>query len=89
MVSMDIRINLVRVSPETRETIKRQVVNLYQNGYKAKKIGEILCISEYAARRIIDTYKEKGMGVVKEATRGRKEGEKRILSAKQEKKFKA
>ena len=86
---MDIRINLVRLSPETRETIKRQVVNLYQNGYKAKMIGEILCISEYAARRIIDAYKENGMECIKEAARGRKEGEKRILSAKQGKKFRA
>ena len=86
---MDVRINLVKVSPETRETIKKQVINLYQNGYKAKKIGEILCISEYAARRIITAYMEKGMECIKEATRGRKEGEKRILSAEQEKKFRA
>ena len=84
---MDVRINLTKVNSETRETIKRQAINLYQNGYKAKKIGEILCISEYAARRIIDAYKEKGAGCIKEAARGRKEGEKRILSAKQEKKF--
>lgn len=84
---MDVRINLVKVSMETRETIKKQVINLYQNGYKPKEVGEILCISEYAARRIINAYREKGMGCVKEATRGRKEGEKRILSEKQEKKF--
>ena len=86
---MNVRINLVKVSPDTRETIKRQVINLYQNGYKAKKIGEILCISEYAARRVIAAYKEDGMECIKEAARGRKPGEKRILSAKQEKKFKA
>ena len=84
---MDVRINLTKVNSETRETIKRQAINLYQNGYKAKKIGEILCISEYAARHIIDAHKEKGAGCIKEAAQGRKEREKRILSAKQEKKF--
>ena len=89
MVFINVRINLVKVSPDTRETIKRQVINLYQNGYKAKKIGEILCISEYAARRIIAAYEEEGLECIKEAARGRKPGEKRILSAKQEKKFKA
>lgn len=84
---MNVRINLVKISPETRETIKRQAINLYQNGYKAKKIGEILCISEYAARRIITAYKEEGLECIKEKARGRKPGEKRILSARQEKKF--
>ena len=87
MVFMNVRINLVKISPETRETIKRQVINLYQNGYKAKKIGEILCISEYAARRIITAYKEEGLECIKEKARGRKPGEKRILSARQGKKF--
>ena len=79
------KISLVRVSPETRKTIKQQVIRLHKKGIKGKEIADNLNLSEFAVSRIVSAFKKKGMKCVNEKTRGRKEGEKRALSPDQEK----
>ena len=79
------KISLVRVSPETRKTIKQRVIRLHKKGIKGKEIADNLNLSEFAVSRIVSAFKKKGMKCVNEKTRGRKRGEKRALSPDQEK----
>ena len=78
-------INLLKVSPETRKTIKEQAIRLHNKGKKEAEIADSLNISYQAVSRIIRAYKKEGMHSVKEKTRGRKYGEKRSLTPQQEK----
>ena len=78
-------INLLRVSPETRRTIKEQAIRLHNKGKSESEIADALNISYQAVSRIIRAYKKEGMRSVKEKTRGRKHGEKRSLTPEQEK----
>ena len=79
------KINLLKVSPETRRTIKEQTIRLHAKGKKEAEIADSLNISYQAVSRIVRAYKKEGMHSVKEKTRGRKHGEKRILTPQQEK----
>lgn len=76
-------ISLRSVNQETRTYIKKQAVKLYNRGKKLDGIVEALNISYDAASRIISAFKKHG-AIPKEKTRGRKKGEKRKLSPKQE-----
>ena len=78
-------INLLKVSPETRRTIKEQTIRLHAKGKKEAEIADSLNISYQAVSRIVRAYKKEGMHSVKEKTRGRKHGEKRTLTPQQEK----
>ena len=78
-------INLLRVSPESRRTIKEQAIRLHNKGKSESEIADALNISYQAVSRIIRAYKKEGMRSVKEKTRGRKHGEKRSLTPEQEK----
>lgn len=79
------KINLTKVSKETRKTIKRQVINLLKKKMKHQEIADTLDISLQAVRRISSAYKKEGTDCLKEKKRGRKFGEKRQLSPEQEK----
>ena len=78
-------INLLRVSPETKRTIKEQAIRLHNKGKSESENADALNISYQAVSRIIRAYKKEGMRSVKEKTRGRKHGEKRSLTPEQEK----
>ena len=77
------KISLRSVHQETRTYIKKRTIQLHKNGEKNVKIARILNISEDAVSRIVSKYKKNGY-IVKEKIRGRKKGEKRTLSASQE-----
>lgn len=77
-------INLLHVSHETRNTIKQQVIRLHKKGKTGVEIADNVNISIFAVSRIAAPYKKKGMGSLKEKTRGRKHGEKRLLILAQE-----
>lgn len=83
------KISLVNVSPETRKTIKEQVIRLHKKGMRGKVIAETLNLSEFAVSRIVSAFKKKGMKCVNEKTRGRKTGEKRVLNPEQEKEIRS
>ena len=69
---------------ETRTYIKNQVIKLHQTKKKHAEIAEVLNISYDAVSRIICAYRKNGT-IPKEKIRGRKKGEKRSLTAQQEK----
>ena len=50
-------INLLRVSPETRRTIKEQAIRLHNKGKSESEIADALNISYQAVSRIIRAYK--------------------------------
>lgn len=77
------KINLASVDLATRIDIKNQTVQLHLVGKKHEGIVEMLGISYDAVSRIIRAYRKNGK-LNEEKTRGRKKGEKRTLSAKQE-----
>lgn len=77
-------ISLKTVSPETRKTIKQQVIRLHQMGKSGVEISDAVNISYQAVSRIVRSYKKEGMRSIKEKTRGRMLGEKRSLNKQQE-----
>lgn len=79
------KINLKKVSLETRKNIKQQVIQLLKKGVKHKEIADTLNISLQTVDRISSAYKKEGMKCLQEKTRGRKIGEKRQLTLEQEK----
>ena len=78
------KINLKKVSSETRKYIKTQTIYLREQGRKNREIAEILNISATTVANIIYYYKIKGDDFLQEKVRGRKTGEKRTLSPDQE-----
>ena len=78
-------ISLLSVSSETRKIIKEQAIRLHNKGRNESEIADALNISYQAVSRIIRAYKKEGMHSIEEKTRGRKHGEKRSLTAQQEK----
>lgn len=79
------KINLLKVSPETRKIIKQQAIQLLKKHVKHKEIAETLNISIQTVDRISSAYKKEGTKCLKEKKRGRKLGEKRQLTPAQEK----
>ena len=78
------KISLRSVDLKTRTYIKKQTVRLHLAGKKHDEIVEALGISYDAVSRIVRAFKRNG-SLPKEKTKGRKKGEKRTLSAVQEK----
>ena len=78
------KISLRSVDFETRTYIKKQTVHLHLAGKKHDEIVEALNISYDAVSRIVRAFRKNG-SLPKEKTKGRKKGEKRTLSAGQEK----
>lgn len=76
-------VSLKKVDAKTREYIKKRVIHLYEKKTKYAVIADTLNISYDAVSRIVRSYKQNGC-LLKEKTRGRKKGEKRTLSVKQE-----
>ena len=58
-------INLLKVSRETRKTIKEQAIRLHNKGKNESEIADALNISYQAVSRIIRAYKKEGMHSVK------------------------
>ena len=79
------KINLKKVSVETRNYIKTQTIFLRGQGKKNREIAEILNIPATTVANIIYYHKCKGDAFLNEKVRGRKAGEKRILSIDEEK----
>lgn len=79
------KINLKKVSPETRAVIKKQVITMLKKHIKHQEIADTICISKPAVDKIACVYKKEGTACLKEKKRGRKLGEKRQLTSAQEK----
>ena len=81
----ELRTNAVKLSPESQYHIRKSIVRLLKQGKTNGEIAEILDVSERHVRSVKKQYAEGGMEALKPKKRGRKKGEKRILTDEQEK----
>lgn len=80
----ELRTNAKRLSPEEQYTIRRNIVRLLKSGKTGKEIAKLLDVSEGHVSGVKKAYKAEGNRGIKPKTRGRRLGEKRILSEEQE-----
>lgn len=81
----ELKTNAVRLSPESQYQIRKSIVRLLNQGKTNGEIVEILDVSERHVRSVKKQYAEGGMAALKPKKRGRSVGEKRVLTAEQEK----
>lgn len=67
-----------------KEVIRKRAIELIKKGYSQKEVAEILGVSQNSVSTWRKNYKQFGVKGLKEKPRGRKQGEKTILSLKQE-----
>ncbi len=76
------------ISPEAQYQLRRQVVRLKQGGRSSAEISEITGLSRQSVNMTWRNYQRGGFSAIKLKTRGRSVGDKRRLSADQEKELK-
>jgi transposase len=80
----ELRTNAVRLSPAQQYEIRKSIVRLLKQGKSNQEIAETLDVSERHVRATKKAYAEQGIVGIKPKTRGRRKGEKRILTPEQE-----
>lgn len=81
----ELKTNAVKLSPEEQYQIRKSIVRLSKKGKENGEIAEILDVSERHVRSIKRQYAQGGLEAIKPKKRGRSIGEKRVLTAEQEK----
>ncbi len=76
----ELKTNAVKLSPEEQYQIRKSIVRLFKQGKKNGEIAQILDVSERHVMAVKKMYAENGIAGIKPKTRGRKTGEKRILT---------
>jgi len=71
-------------SPETQYEVRKQVIRLRKQGFLSKDVAEGVGVSVGRASKIWQSYKKGGSKAIKLGRRGRRTGEKRTLTTKQE-----
>jgi transposase len=71
-------------SPETQHQIRKQIIRLREQGFTNRAVAEGVGISESHASTVWQRYLKEGSKAIKLGTRGRRAGEQRTLSPKQE-----
>ena len=74
----------MKISEEARRIVKLQIIRLLDKGMSHSEIAELLNISQKAVDRVSSAYQKEGIGCLDEKCRGRKTGEKRLLTPEQE-----
>ena len=74
------RTDMKKSTTEVREYVRKRIIECKNKGYKVKEIGELLDVSDDYVRHVFEQYRKNGNSLAKEKIRGRKVGEKRILS---------
>jgi len=78
------KVDLRKLSDETRETFIKTAIRLLKNGKTQKEVAEILGCYPGTIGNWWRTYKKEGAKGLKPKTRGRREGEKRRITKGQE-----
>lgn len=78
------KIDARKHSPETQYEIRKQVVRFRKQGIPNSDVAKGLGISVFRASRIWQSYKKEGSKAIKLGQRGRRAGDKRTLTAEQE-----
>ena len=80
----ELRTNAVRLSPTQQYEIRKSIIRLLKQGKNNQEIAETLDVSERHVRATKKAYAEHGIAGIKPKVRGRRKGEKRILTPEQE-----
>ena len=73
-----------RLSPAEQHERRREVIRAYKRKLDKAQIVRDVGLSYSATCKIIDRYEAEGMAALAPRQRGRRSGEKRVLSAEQE-----
>lgn len=79
-----LKTNAVRLSPEEQYQIRKSIIRLSMKGKANEEIAEILDVSLRHVQNTKKMYTDGGIAAIKPKTRGRRTGEKRILTPEQE-----
>jgi transposase len=71
-------------SPETQHQIRKQIIRLREQGFSNRAVAEGVGVSESHASTVWQRYLKEGSKAIKLGKRGRRAGEQRTLSSKQE-----
>jgi transposase len=74
-----------KLTPEEQQQNRKSIVRMLSKGHKPDKIADALGVSRSLVYATKKRYGEGGMAAIKIQQRGRREGEKRILTPEQEK----
>lgn len=80
----ELEINAKKLSPNEQYQIRLNIIRLLKKGMTNSEIAEIFNVSERHVRSVKKNYENGGISAIKPKPRGRKKGEKRILTSKQE-----
>ena len=80
----ELRLNAVRLSPEEQYQIRKSIIRLTKTGKSNEEIAEILDVSLRHVQNTKKTYADGGIAGIKPKPRGRRTGDKRVLTPEQE-----
>jgi transposase len=80
----ELKTNAKRLSPEEQYQIRKNIVRLLKKGHSPKEVVDMLDVSLSLVYATKKTYDEEGIEGIKPKTRGRKIGDKRLLTPDQE-----
>ena len=81
----ELKTNAKHLNQTTQFEIRKSIIRLDKQGKSTKEIAEILNVSERHVQNTKKNYKDGGMAAIKPGKRGRKSGDKRVLTQEQEK----
>jgi transposase len=80
----ELKTNAVRLSPEEQYRIRKGIIRLWKQGKSNEEIAEILDVSLRHVQNTKKSYEDGGIAGIKPKTRGRRKGDKRVLTPEQE-----
>jgi transposase len=80
----ELRTNAKSLSQEQQYRLRVDIVRLLRQGFAASAVAKMLDVSRAHVYATKKTYDEKGIKGIKPGKRGRRHGQKRILSPEQE-----
>ena len=80
----ELRTNAKHVSQAQQYEIRKNIVRLLKKGHKPAEVAAIMDVSRAMIYTVKKAYDEKGIDGIKPGKRGRREGDKRILTPEQE-----
>ena len=83
----ELRTNAKHVSQAQQYEIRKNIVRLLKKGHKPSEVATIVDVSRAMVYMAKKSYDEKGIDGIKPGKRGRRLGEKRILTPEQERKI--
>ncbi len=80
----DLKTNAKKLSPKEQYQLRKSIVRLLVQGHAPVAVAKMLDVSRSHVYSMRKTYDEKGIAGIREQTRGRRQGDKRVLTPEQE-----